>query len=61
MINSMKDNHLKGWLEEERKKEREEAAAYQNTLAEGVTTGTDGTGGEGTEEIREKTPAESSN
>ena len=33
----MRTEHLKGWLAEERKKEREEAAAEQATPAEGTT------------------------
>ena len=56
----MRADHLKGWLEAARKKEREEAAAKQENRTKGRTmSGTDGTGGGG--EIREKTPTEASN
>ena len=54
----MRDDHLKGWLAEARKKEREEAAAKKETPAEGKTAIPNSTGGEGTEERRGKTPAE---
>ena len=57
----VRTKHLKGWLKEERKKEREKAASDQETLPEGTPAGPDRTGGEETEERREKTPAEMKN
>ena len=56
----MRDEHIKGWLAEARKKEREEAAAEQKEAVEGKKEATKGTGGGG-EEIRGKTPEEVSN
>ena len=53
----MRAENLKGWLTEARKKERDEAAAYQENPTEGTTEGPDRTGREGKEEIMEKTPA----
>ena len=53
---------LKGWLSAARKKEKEEAAAKQEKQKEGRTmSGPDRNGGEGTDESREKTPADVSN
>ena len=57
----MRVKHLKGWLMEARKKEREEAASEQTTAAEGTTSVPNRMGTEGTEEIRGETPAEISN
>ena len=51
----MWSEHLKGWLTEARK---EEAAAEKGSATEGETAVLGGTGGEETEERREKTPAE---
>ena len=53
----MRAENLKEWLTEARKKERDEAAAYQENPTEGTTEGPDRTGREGKEEIMEKTPA----
>ena len=60
-LSGMRSEYLKGWLAQSRMKEREEAAAYQETLTEGTPEGSGGTGGEGTDKIREKTPEEASN
>ena len=58
----MQGEHLKRWLEEAMKKDRENAAANQEKPTGGMTTaGPNGTGGEGMEEIREKTTMEASN
>ena len=57
----MRAEHLKWWLAETRKKEREEAATEQETLTEGATVGPDGTGKEGTEDSRENTRVEAPN
>ena len=57
----MRAEHLKGWLVEARKEEREEATADHDTTTEGTTEGPDGMGREETKDIREKTPAEDSN
>ena len=43
----MRSKHLKGWLVDASKKEREEAAEYQETPLEGMKVGPDGTGGGG--------------
>ena len=41
----MKAEHLKWWLEDSRKKEREDAVSDQETTTEGTTAGTNGTRG----------------
>ena len=46
----MSSKHLKGWLAEAQKKEREEAAADQNIQMEGMTSGPDGNGKGGDKE-----------
>ena len=57
----MRDEHLKEWLAESSKNEREETASDQETLTEETTAGPDGTGREETEDIRDKTPVEAFN
>ena len=57
----MRAENLKGWLTEARKKERDEAAAYQDNPTEGTTEGPDRTGREGTENSREKMHMEAYN
>ena len=57
----MRDKHPKGWLAETREKKREEAATDQETPIEGTIAGPHRTGREETEEIQEKTPAETYN
>ena len=55
----MRAEHLKGWLAAARKKEREEAAAEHENPKEGrMMPGPKRTGREGTEDSREKTPAD---
>ena len=54
-------SHIKGWMEEVRQNEREEAAAEKKTATEGMKTVTGRKGGDETEERRGKTPAEISN
>ena len=49
----MRSDHLKGWLEEARKKEREEAASEQATMEEGKPAVPDGTGVGGRRRRRE--------
>ena len=56
----MRAEHLKGWLAEAWKKEREEAAADQEPPTERTTEGPNRTGREGKEDIREKAPVEAS-
>ena len=41
----MRDDHLKGWLAEVRKKEKEEVAADKTTSEEVTTAVTNGMGG----------------
>ena len=57
----MRANHIKGWLTEARKKEKEDVAADQKAEMEGTMEVLGGMGGEGTEEIGGKMPAEMSN
>ena len=56
----MRSEHIKGWMVEVRKKEKEEAAAVQKEAAEGTTEVPEGTGWEDTDERREETPVEMS-
>ena len=54
----MRSEHLKGWLAEARKKEREEAVTEQTTSTEGTMAAPNRKGREETEERRGKTPEE---
>ena len=58
----MRVEHMKGWLAADKNKDKEEAAAEQENPKEGRTIPrTERAEREGTEESREKTPAEASN